>query len=169
MRVSVSILTLFATCCGFNAYAQEPSAVTGWKKHTVNDLSPFEAVGVADFDKDGDLDVFSGDSWYAAPDWTPHKVREVPRGTNPQYHEDFADAALDVNDDGRIDIVTCAYFSKKIAWLEQPEDPASPWSEHLIDTPGSMETGYLLNFFSYVLLLWSNLCVDSLSFSHCLI
>lgn len=84
-----------------------------WKKHTVNDQSPFEAAGVADFDGGGDLDVFCGDSWYAAPHWTMHKVRDVPRGTNPHYHEDFADAPLDVNGDGRTDIVTCAYFSKK--------------------------------------------------------
>jgi hypothetical protein len=141
------MLTLFASVCGYCSHAQEPSAAALWKKHTVNDLSPFEAVGVADFDKDGDLDIFSGDSWYAAPDWTAHKVREVPRGTNPQYHEDFADAPLDVNDDGKIDIVSCAYFSKKIVWLEQPIDPTSPWTEHLIDTPGSMETGYLLNLY----------------------
>jgi hypothetical protein len=147
VRVSIVILTLFASVCGYCSHAQEPSAAALWKKHTVNDLSPFEAVGVADFDKDGDLDIFSGDSWYAAPDWTAHKVREVPRGTNPQYHEDFADAPLDVNDDGKIDIVSCAYFSKKIVWLEQPIDPTSPWTEHLIDTPGSMETGYLLNLY----------------------
>jgi len=84
------------------------SDAAAWKKHVINDRSPYEAVGVADFNGDGKLDVFSGDSWYAAPDWTQYKVRDVPPGTNPQYHEDFADAPLDVNGDGRIDIVTCA-------------------------------------------------------------
>ncbi len=113
----------------------------------INQHAPFEAVGVADFNGDKQLDVFSGDSWYAAPDWHPYKVRDVPRGTNPHYHEDFADAPLDVNGDGRIDIVTCAYFSQKVAWLEQPAKAEQPWKEHLIDRPGSMETGYLLDLF----------------------
>jgi len=52
---------------------------------------------------------------------------------------------LDVNGDGNIDIVTCAYFSNKIAWLEHPGDPTKPWTEHLIDQPGSMETAYLVD------------------------
>ena len=120
---------------------------TAWKKHTINHRSPFEAVGVADFNGDGKLDVFSGDSWYASPDWTQHKVRDVPRGTNPHYYEDFCDAPLDVNGDNKVDIVTCAYFSQKIAWAEQPVDPTLPWTEHVIDLPGSMETSYLIDLY----------------------
>ena len=124
--------------------AEEPSA---WKKHVINHRSPFEAVGVADIDLDGKPDVFCGDSWYAAPTWKRHRVRDVPPGTNPHYHEDFADAPLDVNGDGRTDIVTCAYFSRRIGWVEQPTDPAQPWTEHTIDLPGSMETAYLVDLY----------------------
>lgn len=129
------------------ACGDERPRVVQWRRHVINDRSPFEAAGVADFDDDGHLDVFCGDSWYAGPDWKRHTVRVVPLGTNPQYHEDFADAPLDVNGDGRIDIVTCAYFSQQIAWVENPEDPTGPWTEHLIGRPGSMETGYLRQLF----------------------
>lgn len=118
-----------------------------WRKQTINDRSPFEAAGVADFNGDGLLDVFCGDAWYQAPKWTWHQVREVAKGTNPHYYEDFADSPLDVNGDGRTDIVTCAYFSRKVAWVEQPSDPTKPWTEHLIDNPGSMETAYLLDLY----------------------
>ena len=138
----------FLTVCASNSrlVADDPAS-TQWRKHTINDQSPFEAVGVADFNGDGKLDVFSGDSWYAAPDWVRHKVRDVQPGTNPHYHEDFADVPLDVNGDGKVDIVTCAYFSRRIAWVEQPDDPTGPWTEHLIDTPGSMETSYLVDLY----------------------
>jgi hypothetical protein len=91
------------------------------------------------------LDVFSGDSWYEAPMWTRHKVRDVPAGTNPHYYEDFADLPLDVNGDGNVDIVTCAYFSRRVGWVEHPGDPTEPWIEHTIDTPSPIETGQLVD------------------------
>ena len=148
-RVSFVVIPWFAVLCCSASHdlvrGDEP--VAKWRKHSINDQSPFEAVGVGDFNGDKSLDVFCGDSWYAAPDWTRHKVRDVPPGTNPHYYEDFADQPLDVNGDGKLDIVTCAYFSQKISWVEQPSDPTRPWTEHAIDKPGSMETGYLLDLF----------------------
>jgi len=122
-------------------------AERGWKQHTLNDQSPYEACGVADFNGDGQLDVFSGDSWYEAPKWTRHRVRSVPAAEqNPHYHEDFCDAPLDVNGDGRPDIVTCNYFGRRVGWVENPGGTATgPWTEHEIDLPGSMETGELLD------------------------
>ena len=117
-----------------------------WKKHVINDRSPFEAAGVADFNGDGKLDIFCGDSWYEAPNWTRHQVREVPASApNPHYYEDFADCPLDVNGDGAMDIVTCTYFTKRVGWVENPGDPTKPWIEHDIDTPGPSEAGELVD------------------------
>ena len=147
IRFCISFLIVLIACAVIQSLkADEPSSAI-WRKHTINDRSPFEAVGVADFNQDGKLDVFSGDSWYSAPDWKRHRIRVVKPGTNPHYYEDFSDAPLDVNGDGRVDIVTCAYFSRRIGWVEQPKDPTTPWTEHLIDLPGSMETSYLLDLY----------------------
>ncbi len=139
--------------CAFSLFeasgvlAQATPAPIRWKKHAVNDQSPFEACGAADFNADGKIDIFSGDSWYESPKWTRHKVREVPASAaNPHYYEDFCDAPLDVNSDGRPDIVTCNYFSARVGWVENPGgDATSPWREHEIDTPGNMETGVLVD------------------------
>ena len=128
------------------AFAQKPGELR-WKKHSINDQSPYEACGAADFNGDGKVDIFSGDSWYEAPSWTKHKVREVPAAAaNPHYYEDFADSPLDVNGDGRPDIVTCNYFGKRVGWVENPGgDATQPWIEHEIDLPGNMETGELVD------------------------
>ena len=127
--------------------ADEKSPGIAWKMHTINDQSPYEACGAADFNGDGKSDIFCGDSWYEAPSWTKHKVRDVPAsGPNPHYYEDFADSPLDVNGDGRPDIVTCNYFGKRVGWVENPGgDATAPWTEHEIDTPGNMETGELVD------------------------
>ncbi len=126
--------------------APDQSVAKLWKQHAINDQSPFEAAGVADFNGDGKLDIFCGDSWYESPKWTRHKVRDVAASPNPHYYEDFADSPLDCNGDGRADIVTCNYFGKYVGWVENPGgDATKPWIEHEIDRPGNMETAELVD------------------------
>jgi len=137
---AVTLITVFGV-------AQGDDTTTQWKTHSINDQSPYEACGAADFNGDGRIDIFCGDSWYEAPSWKQHKVRDVPAsGPNPHYYEDFCDAPLDVNGDGRVDIVTCNYFGKRVGWVQNPGgDATQPWIEHEIDLPGNMETGELLD------------------------
>lgn len=137
---AVTLITVFGAAQGDDTTAQ-------WKTHSINDQSPYEACGAADFNGDGRIDIFCGDSWYEAPSWKQHKVRDVPAsGPNPHYYEDFCDAPLDVNGDGRMDIVTCNYFGKRVGWVQNPGgDATQPWIEHEIDLPGNMETGELLD------------------------
>ena len=144
-RIQLSLMLLLVWGAASSGFAEEESSGVLWRKHTINDQSPFEAAGAADFNGDGLLDIFCGDSWYEAPNWRRHKVREIMPGRNPHYHEDFADLPLDVNGDGHVDIVTCAYFSRRMGWVEHPGDPTKPWIEHTIDEPGSMETARLLD------------------------
>lgn len=142
-------LNMFSVLLGINpeAMADDKLPSVTWKMHSINDQSPYEACGAADFNGDGKIDIFSGDSWYEAPAWTKHQVRNVPASVpNPHYYEDFSDSPLDVNGDGRPDIVTCNYFGKRVGWVENPgSDSTKPWTEHEIDTPGNMETGELID------------------------
>jgi hypothetical protein len=127
-----------AACAGLLWLAPGSSAAEPkWKQHTINGKSEFEAAGVFDVDGDGKLDIVSGDTWYQAPDWKPHRVRNVARqGT---YYNDFATLPLDVNGDGKTDFVTVSYFGQDIGWVENPGKPDAEWTYHQIDKPGTSE------------------------------
>ncbi len=48
-----------------------------------------ESVAVADFNKDGRLDILSAEYWYEAPAWTRHKIRDI--AFNGSYIDNFSD------------------------------------------------------------------------------
>ena len=50
------------------------------------------------------------------------------------YIDDFSDLPLDVNGDGHIDIVSCAWFAKRLWWIENPGHGKGEWKEHEIET-----------------------------------
>jgi hypothetical protein len=68
---------------------------------------------------------------------------QVPRTDN--YIDDFSDLAIDVNGDGRTDVVSCSWFGKKLAWWENPGRGAGPWKEHPIDSGNSSEFCFLVD------------------------
>jgi hypothetical protein len=122
-----------------NSSAAEPR----WRQHAINAKSAFEAAGVLDVNNDGKPDVVSGDTWYEAPSWTPHHVRDVVKqGT---YYNCFATLPIDANDDGFTDYVTCAYFSRNVGWVENPGKAGGSWTYHEIDLPGSIEAAWAVD------------------------
>ncbi len=126
-----SAVTLFGIASSL--HAGEP----GWKQHTINGKSEFEAAGVFDVDNDGRLDVVSGGSWYQAPDWKQYHVRKVSRtGT---YLNCFSTLPIDMNGDGFTDFVSCSYFDRNVGWVENPGKTGEPWTYHAVDTPGPIE------------------------------
>jgi FG-GAP-like repeat/FG-GAP repeat len=119
--------------------ADEPQ----WKQHSINGLSEFEAAGVFDVDNDGQLDIVAGDTWYQAPDWKRHHVRDVERVGS--YFTDFATLPVDYNGDGNTDFVTCSYFGKSVGWVENPGKPGSPWTYRELDKPGNIEAAWAVD------------------------
>ena len=88
-----------------------------------------ETAAVADVNKDGRLDIISGENWYQAPSrrgsgqdtWTKHKFRDLDYTSN--YYDNFSDLPVDVDGDGYPDLVRVTWFAKKISWWRNPGRP----------------------------------------------
>ncbi|MBD3176215.1 MAG: VCBS repeat-containing protein [Armatimonadia bacterium] len=98
----------------------------------------FEAASVFDVDRDGHLDILSGEYWYAGPDFEEvHKITEIMAVED--YYDDFSDYPMDVNGDGYKDIVTGGWWGGNLRWLENPAGEDGEWTIHVIDESGPIE------------------------------
>ncbi len=109
-----------------------------FKKHVINAESVCESAGVLDVNRDGILDIYSGEYWYEGPTWKKHFVRKIE--VKEGYVDDFASVPLDVNQDGWTDVVSVTWFSRKLLWIENPAGKDVPWTEHVVENPGNCET-----------------------------
>jgi hypothetical protein len=101
-----------------------------------------ETAAVADINRDGRADIISGENWYEAPSWTKHPFREIPYANN--YIDAFSDLAIDVDGDGYPDIVTVAWFARKLAWWKNP-GKSGAWKETVIDSGFPVEFAFLVD------------------------
>ncbi len=105
-----------------------------------------ETTAVADINRDGLLDIVSGDSWYEAPSWKKHHIRDINFTSN--YVDNFSDLILDVDGDGYPDIVQFGYFSGNIVWLKNPGkgvSQATEWVTNPFDRSGPTEFAFLVD------------------------
>ncbi len=128
------------------AAASRPADITFRVK--MIDPGATETTAVVDINKDGLLDIVSGDSWYEAPSWKKHHLRDINFTSN--YVDNFSDLIVDVDGDGYPDIVQFGYFSGNIVWLRNPgKTVASPavkeWVKTEIDASGPTEFAFLVD------------------------
>src|SRR5215471_14231905 len=117
-------------CCALGFTATRPDGEIPFTKHTI-DLGQNEPAAFVDVNRDGKLDIVSGENWYEAPGWTRHHFRSLFFTNN--YIDDFSDLPLDVNGDGFVDIVSCGWFSKSLWWNQNPgKGTSTQWTRHPI-------------------------------------
>ncbi len=113
-----------------------------FEKHTI-DLGSSETAVIADINGDGRPDIVSGENWYEAPNWIKHRFRDLLY-TN-YYIDDLSTLPLDVDGDGRIDLVTSGWFSKKLAWWHNPGKTGEMWKENVIQAGFNIEFTLLVD------------------------
>jgi hypothetical protein len=102
---------------------------------------PFsECASVLDVNGDGLLDIAAGRNWYEAPHWTKHENFRDGAETNGPETDNNSEFALDVNRDGRPDIVSSGWMRMKGAfWYENPGKTGVKWQGRRIHSAYSME------------------------------
>ncbi len=105
-----------------------------------------ETLCVADFTGDRKPDVLAGAFLYVAPNWQPRKIRTLSGTVDDQgkgYFDDFTNLPLDVDGDGRLDVVTCGWFSKSVQWHRNPAGLEGPWPMAQEEKNGNYECAHL--------------------------
>jgi FG-GAP-like repeat len=127
--------------CATGRSASRPEDIP-FEKHTI-DLGASETAVFADINRDGKLDLVSGEYWYEAPHWTKHHFRQIDYVSN--YVDDLSTLPLDVDGDGYVDLVTSGWFSKELSWWRNPGKAGGMWQKHPIATGSSIEFSFLVD------------------------
>lgn len=107
------------------------------------DTGANETAAFADLNRDGKLDIVSGENWYEAPNWTKRKFRELHFENN--YIDAFSDLPMDVDGDGWTDIITASWFSKEIVWWKNPGRTRMMWTKRPVIEGFNTEFAFLVD------------------------
>ncbi|MDE0183320.1 MAG: VCBS repeat-containing protein [Caldilineaceae bacterium] len=120
------------------AYDGDPRLPASWQFHYIDEgtIPGAYAVAVADLTGNGALDVAATNwrkgnqvLWYenTGSDWTKHIIEDDIAETRDIH-------AVDINGNGKIDLLATARVGNQLAWYENTGNPARQgWRKHIID------------------------------------
>jgi hypothetical protein len=122
-----------------------------WEKTVIDTKFTSEGVAIADVNHDGKMDVLTGEVWYEAPNWTPHRIRpgrdDYTDGDRNIYSKSFACWTEDLNGDGWSDLIVIGFPGEPCHWYENPQGKEGMWKEHTIWHSACNETPIYADLF----------------------
>src|SRR5208283_980880 len=147
-------LLLAAALVFASAECQAGELLHSFKKVQLTDQFWAEGAEIADFNRDGKMDVVSGPYWYEGPEFkVRHEIwpatasfkrkqaggaeETVPGfegalGVNNAYSECFLTFAYDFNGDGWPDVLVIGMPGTAASWYENPKGREGHWQRHVV-------------------------------------
>ena len=148
----VVVLELFLLCiCSSNVASAEETKGLKFSARCLM-VNPNEGCAVADVNRDGKPDIIAGTHWYAAPDFTPRPVRDIPQVSlgfgSGGFFANNGDHMCDVDGDGWIDVFSGGWTESEYFWYKNPgkEALAKGWKwkpQLLVDARAQNEAFHL--------------------------
>jgi len=112
-----------AYLCAVNTAAADESRDLKFSKRCLM-VNPNEGCAIGDVDRDGRPDIIAGTHWYAAPDFIPRPVRDIPQISlgfgSKGFYANNADLVYDVDGDGWIDVISGGWTESQLNWYKNP-------------------------------------------------
>ena len=119
----VIVSFILAYLCSTPITAADEAAGLKFSKRCLM-VSPNEGCAIADVDRDGKPDIIAGTHWFAAPDFVPRPIRDIPQvslgfGDN-EFYANNGDHACDVDGDGWVDVISGGWTEAELYWYKNP-------------------------------------------------
>ena len=125
----IMVLVLMGT--GAWGQTEAKGTVQFARKHLA--INPHEGCAIADLNRDGHQDIVYGPYIFYGPDFPMQTFR--PNHVSEGYIHANSDHVHDVDKDGWLDVITCAWGKEGIIWYKNPGNSAKergePWNMHL--------------------------------------
>ncbi|HIJ53930.1 MAG TPA: VCBS repeat-containing protein [Planctomycetes bacterium] len=139
----MTALTTFSLClaysCAVNMAIANDSGSLKFSRRCLM-VNPNEGCAVGDVDRDGRPDIIAGTHWYAAPDFIPRPVRDIPQISlgfgSKGFYANNADLVYDVDGDGWLDVISGGWTESELYWYKNPGkdglEKGWKWEPHLL-------------------------------------
>ncbi len=138
MRQLIFITTIFCLVLAVvwqASWGQQPEGLRFTRRTLMHDLN--EGCAIGDINRDGKPDVVAGTHWYAAPNFVPRPVRDIPVFSG-DYYSSNGDHLYDVDGDGWLDVISGGWMDPNIYWYKNPGElglrRAYKWEQKLLKT-----------------------------------